>query len=65
MNLLILPMFLIGLIIFCIAVLVFWLYQFIDMLQSKKLKKTEKGLWALGFIFFGFVTSIIWFIVKR
>lgn len=59
-SLLILFLFLIS-----VGIVLFWAFQLIDMIQSKKIKKTEKGLWILGFIFFSLITAFIWWMVKK
>jgi hypothetical protein len=33
------------------------------MIQSR-ISKREKGLWAIAFIIFTFITAIVWIIVK-
>jgi len=43
----------------------FWIWSFYDMINSKKLKKTEKGLWSIGYLFLSIPTAIIWLIVRK
>ena len=52
-----------GLLILLALVFVIW--QFIKMMTSKKIKKTEKGLWVVAFFVASLLTAIVWFIVNR
>ncbi len=41
-------------------------YYFTHMLGNQKIKKEEKALWVIGFIFFGFVAMpLYWFLRFR
>lgn len=52
------------LILISIAILVFVIWQFVNMITNKRLKKTEKGIWAIAFLIASLVTAIVWLIVK-
>ncbi|MAG47922.1 hypothetical protein CL617_04915 [archaeon] len=43
--------------------LIFWIWQLVTMINSN-IKKTEKGLWFIAFLVFGFITAFVWLIVK-
>lgn len=51
--------------ILIIIALVFVVWQFVNMILSKKLNRREKGLWAVLFFVASLLTAIVWFIVKR
>ena len=53
------------LLITLVAILLFVLYQLIDMFQSTKINKYEKGLWLIAFLVLSLPTAIIWMIIKQ
>lgn len=54
-------MFLVFFLMLGVAVVIFEIIMFIDIIKNKKLTDIEKILWALGFIFFHFIISVIYF----
>jgi len=48
---------------FGLALLVFWIWQFVSVFSSK-ISKTDKGLWFIAFLVFSPITPFVWFVVK-
>lgn len=44
---------------------VFWVWALVDMSKSRKLKKTEKGIWFLLFFVLSIFTPFVWLFVRK
>ena len=51
--------------ILLLAIIIFVIIQFITMILSKKLRRVDKGIWAILFFTFTILTAIVWWFVKR
>ena len=56
-------MWIYGVILVLLVIFVIW--EFITMILSKKLRKVDKGIWAILFVAFSILTACVWFFVKR
>jgi len=56
-----------GMIAFILVVgfFVFWVWTLVDMFTSRKLKKTEKGVWFLLFFVLSIFTPFVWLFVRK
>jgi len=61
-----LPQLLIFLfVVFIIAIFVFWIWMFVDMWKSRRIKKDTKVILTILFFVASFLTALIWLIFRR
>ena len=58
-------LFILFIVVLCIAAFVFWLWMLIDALKNKQLSDNEKLVWVLVLVFTHFIGAVIYFFVAR
>lgn len=46
------------------AGIIFWIWQFVDMLTSR-MKKKDKGIWTILFLITSILTAFVWLFVRK
>ena len=48
-----------------VALVVFWIWALVDMLQSRRIKKQTKMILVILFIVVNILTAIVWAIMRK